>query len=88
MIQYLKFRRTLLYFNQVTKYEVFCYCRPQGGKDCQGPPTKYTTCNAQQCFNVPRITIKEFADQMCNRARDVEKDFTGTGMQKISSDRK
>lgn len=64
------------------------FFRPQGGKDCEGPSTKYTACNAEQCLNVPKMTIKEFADQICNRAREVEKEFTGTGMQKISSDRK
>ncbi|CAH2003513.1 unnamed protein product [Acanthoscelides obtectus] len=57
-----------------------------GGSECEGTPTRYSTCNAQQCANVPRLTIREFADQICNRASDVDKDLTGLGMQKISSD--
>ncbi|XP_023022167.2 ADAMTS metallopeptidase stall isoform X1 [Leptinotarsa decemlineata] len=61
--------------------------RPQGaGTDCDGPSTRYSTCTAQQCSNVPRLTIREFADQICNRVKDVDKDLTGLGMQKISSD--
>lgn len=68
--------------------QIFKFYRPQGGRDCDGASTKYTACSAEQCLNVPRLTIKEFADQICNRAREVEKEFTGTGMQKISSDRK
>ncbi|KAJ8924447.1 hypothetical protein NQ315_007244 [Exocentrus adspersus] len=61
--------------------------RPQGdGAECGGPSTKYSTCTAQQCLNVPRLTIREFSEQICGRARDVDKDLTGSGMQKISSD--
>ncbi|VEN43849.1 unnamed protein product [Callosobruchus maculatus] len=61
--------------------------RPQGsGTKCEGSSTRYSTCNAQQCADVPRLTIREFADQICNRASDVDKDLTGSGMQKISSD--
>lgn len=61
--------------------------RLQGAStECDGHKTKYTTCTAQQCLNVPRLTIREFADQICTRAREVDKDLTGSGMQKISSD--
>ncbi|KAJ3648726.1 hypothetical protein Zmor_020505 [Zophobas morio] len=56
------------------------------GNHCEGISKKYQTCNAQQCLNVPRLTIKEFAEQICTRARDVDKDLTGAGMQKISAD--
>ncbi|XP_030752678.1 A disintegrin and metalloproteinase with thrombospondin motifs adt-1 isoform X2 [Sitophilus oryzae] len=60
---------------------------PHGdGQKCDGPEKKYQTCNAQQCLNVPRLTIKEFAEQICTRAKEVDKDLTGSGMQKISSD--
>ncbi|KAH1007972.1 hypothetical protein HUJ04_005135 [Dendroctonus ponderosae] len=60
---------------------------PQGtGQNCDGLERKYQTCNAQQCLNVPRLTIKEFAEQICTRAKEVDKDLTGSGMQKISSD--
>ncbi|KAJ8963106.1 hypothetical protein NQ318_018571 [Aromia moschata] len=61
--------------------------RPQGnGAECEGPSTKYSTCSAQQCLNVPRLTIREFAEQICTRAKEVDKDLTGSGMQKMSSD--
>ncbi|CAG9762316.1 unnamed protein product [Ceutorhynchus assimilis] len=61
--------------------------RPEGiGQKCDGPERKYQTCNAQQCLNVPRLTIREFAEQICTRAKEVDKDLTGSGMQKISSD--
>ncbi|CAG9856832.1 unnamed protein product [Phyllotreta striolata] len=61
--------------------------RPQGaGSDCEGPSTRRNTCVAEQCSNVPKMTIREFADQICTRAKEVDADLTGTGMQKISSD--
>ncbi|XP_076268234.1 A disintegrin and metalloproteinase with thrombospondin motifs adt-1-like isoform X2 [Rhynchophorus ferrugineus] len=56
------------------------------GQTCEGPDRKYQTCNAQQCLNVPRLTIKEYAEQICTRAKEVDKNLTGSGMQKISSD--
>lgn len=39
-----------------------------------------------QCLNVPRMTISEFADQICLRAREVDPDLTGTGFQRQNSD--
>ncbi|KAB0803859.1 hypothetical protein PPYR_00829 [Photinus pyralis] len=61
--------------------------RPQGGgKECDGIDKKYQSCNAKQCLNVPRLTIREFAEQICSRAKDVDKDLTGSGFQRISSD--
>lgn len=39
-----------------------------------------------QCSNVPRMTVREFADQICLRARDVDPDLIGTGLQRIDSD--
>ncbi|XP_017776804.1 PREDICTED: A disintegrin and metalloproteinase with thrombospondin motifs 18-like [Nicrophorus vespilloides] len=60
---------------------------PQGtGEGCDGVDRKYLACNAQQCHNVPRLTIKEFADQICTRAKEVDKDLNGFGLQRISSD--
>ncbi|KAL1512738.1 hypothetical protein ABEB36_002278 [Hypothenemus hampei] len=56
------------------------------GLACEGLERKYQTCHAQQCLNVPRLTIREFAEQICTRAKEVDKDLTGQGMQKISSD--
>ncbi|XP_060805629.1 A disintegrin and metalloproteinase with thrombospondin motifs adt-2 [Amyelois transitella] len=53
---------------------------------CAGHDKKYQTCNAHQCNNVPRMTVREFADQICYRARDVDPDLIGTGLQRIDSD--
>lgn len=41
-----------------------------------------------QCNNVPRMTVREFADEICSRARDVDPDLIGTGLQRIDSDGK
>lgn len=61
--------------------------RPQGvGAECEGPSSRYMSCVAEQCSNVPRLTIREFADQICTRAKEVDNDLTGSGMQKISTD--
>ncbi|XP_018335694.1 A disintegrin and metalloproteinase with thrombospondin motifs adt-1 [Agrilus planipennis] len=61
--------------------------RPQGGgRTCQGIDKRYQTCVAKQCLNVPRLTINEFANQICTRAKDVDKEFTGFGFQKNSLD--
>lgn len=62
--------------------------RSHSGNHCDGINKRYQACNAQQCLNVPRLTIREFAEQICTRARDVDKDLNGLGMQKISADRK
>lgn len=39
-----------------------------------------------QCNNVPRMTVREFADEICSRARDVDPDLIGTGLQRMESD--
>jgi len=81
--------RYVLCKSQSVKTAYLKQYRPQGnGQNCEGPQKKYQTCNAQQCLNVPRLTIKEYAEQICSRAKEVDKDLTGSGMQKISSDRK
>ncbi|XP_065167157.1 LOW QUALITY PROTEIN: A disintegrin and metalloproteinase with thrombospondin motifs adt-1-like [Atheta coriaria] len=60
---------------------------PQGGgSGCDGIERRYQACHAQQCLNVPRLTVREFADQICSRAKEVDKDLTGGGVQRISSD--
>lgn len=41
-----------------------------------------------QCNNVPRLTVREFADQICRRAREVDPDLIGTGLQRMDSDGK
>lgn len=61
--------------------------RHENGKsNCMGHDKKYQSCNAEQCSNVPRMTVREFADQICLRARDVDPDLIGTGLQRIDSD--
>ncbi|CAG9127490.1 unnamed protein product [Plutella xylostella] len=57
-----------------------------GSSYCSGYDKKYQTCNAQQCNNVPRLTVREFADQICRRAREVDPDLIGTGLQRMDSD--
>ncbi|KAI8420420.1 hypothetical protein MSG28_008914 [Choristoneura fumiferana] len=57
-----------------------------GNNFCSGHDKKYQSCQAQQCHNVPRMTVREFADQICRRAREVDPDLIGTGLQRIDSD--
>ncbi|XP_045481420.1 A disintegrin and metalloproteinase with thrombospondin motifs adt-1-like isoform X2 [Harmonia axyridis] len=56
-----------------------------GGANCEGPERKFEACNAEQCINVPRLSVREFADQICTRAKEVDDELTGIGMQKITS---
>ncbi|XP_046970368.1 A disintegrin and metalloproteinase with thrombospondin motifs 16-like [Vanessa cardui] len=61
--------------------------RHENGKSyCQGNDKKYQSCHAQQCKSVPRMTVREFADQICSRARDVDPDLIGTGLQRMDAD--
>lgn len=63
--------------------------RPEGGgRPCKGPDRRYQACSASQCLNVPRMTVREFAVQICERAKEVDTDLTGSGLQRLSSDRK
>ncbi|XP_024935771.1 A disintegrin and metalloproteinase with thrombospondin motifs 16 isoform X2 [Cephus cinctus] len=57
-----------------------------GGEKCVGPRKRYVACKATQCMKISRTTISEFADQICTRAREVDNDLMGTGLQRISSD--
>ncbi|RVE53006.1 hypothetical protein evm_002304 [Chilo suppressalis] len=57
-----------------------------GNNYCSGHDKKYQSCHAHQCNNVPRMTVRQFADQICLRARDVDPDLIGTGLQRIDSD--
>ncbi|VVC96184.1 unnamed protein product [Leptidea sinapis] len=41
---------------------------------------------AAGCNNVPRMTVREFADEICSRAREVDPDLIGTGLQRIDAD--
>lgn len=56
-------------------------------KKCLGPDKKYETCTAKQCYTVPKLTLIEFADQICNRAKEFDVDMIGGGVQQISADR-
>lgn len=61
--------------------------RPEnGGRRCFGSNKRFQTCEAMQCSNVPPITINEFAEQICRRAREFDKDLIGLGFQRNSSD--
>ncbi|CAK1584204.1 unnamed protein product [Parnassius mnemosyne] len=57
-----------------------------GNNYCTGHDKKYQSCHAQQCNKVSRMTVREFVDQICLRARDVDPDLIGTGLQRIDSD--
>ncbi|XP_045502025.1 A disintegrin and metalloproteinase with thrombospondin motifs adt-1-like [Colias croceus] len=57
-----------------------------GKKYCSGHDKKYQSCNAHQCNNVPRMTVREFTDQICSRAREVDPDLIGTGLQRMDAD--
>lgn len=56
-------------------------------KKCVGSDKKYETCTAKQCYSVPKLTILEFANQICRRAREFDKEIIGDGVQKVSADR-
>ncbi|XP_050674591.1 A disintegrin and metalloproteinase with thrombospondin motifs 16-like [Leptidea sinapis] len=61
--------------------------RHDNGKNyCSGSDKKYQSCHAHQCNNVPRMTVREFADEICSRAREVDPDLIGTGLQRIDAD--
>ncbi|XP_068083520.1 A disintegrin and metalloproteinase with thrombospondin motifs adt-1 [Anabrus simplex] len=61
--------------------------RPEnGGLTCQGSDRRFRTCNAELCGNVQRTTIRDFADEICLRAREIDSELLGTGLQRISSD--
>lgn len=55
-------------------------------KRCFGQNRKYETCMARQCFNLQRTSILEFANQICNRAKEFDSELTGNGLQVVSSD--
>ncbi|XP_012252823.3 A disintegrin and metalloproteinase with thrombospondin motifs adt-1-like [Athalia rosae] len=55
-------------------------------ENCVGPKKRYVACKAAQCLKVPSTTVNEFADQICARAKEVDVELTGTGLQRVSSD--
>ncbi|XP_050521162.1 A disintegrin and metalloproteinase with thrombospondin motifs adt-1-like isoform X2 [Daktulosphaira vitifoliae] len=63
--------------------------RPEnGGKLCSGEDQKYKSCYTEQCANAPQLTIKDFSNEVCLRAKEYDTELIGTGYQKISSDPK
>lgn len=57
----------------------------KGLKKCSGLDRKYETCSAKQCMTVPKLTIIEFANQICDRAKEFDRDLIGGGLQQVSS---
>lgn len=53
-------------------------------RKCYGSDKKYETCFSKQCYNVPRTTVLEFANQICERARKFDTNIVGDGMQIVS----
>lgn len=63
--------------------------RPENsGKTCSGGDQKYKSCSTEQCANAPQITLNDFANEICLRAKEYDVELLGTGYQKISSDPK
>lgn len=63
--------------------------RPENsGKLCSGGDQKYKSCSTEQCTNAPQLTLKDFANEICLRAKEYDVELLGTGYQKISSDPK
>lgn len=60
----------------------------RSSKKCSGSEKKYETCTAKQCYTIDKITILEFANQICNRAKEFDVEMIGDGVQQVASDRK
>lgn len=61
--------------------------RPEnGGNLCEGSDKKYQTCVPDQCGNVKKTSVKNFADEVCSRAKAVDSELLGEGLQRTSSD--
>lgn len=60
----------------------------RSSKKCLGSDRKFETCTAKQCFTIAKITILEFANQICNRAKEFDNEMIGDGVQKVGSNRK
>lgn len=52
-------------------------------KKCHGKDKRYESCTAKQCYNVPRTTILEFANQICHRAKEFDPEINGNGLQNV-----
>lgn len=53
---------------------------------CFGQNRRYETCVARQCYNIQRTTVLEFANQICERAKEFDVELTGNGLQVVSED--
>lgn len=61
-------------------------CLSQKSK-CNGANRRFESCsNTNQCLNVTRTTVLEFAAQICSRAMTVDLDLNGIGNQKVGND--
>lgn len=52
-------------------------------RSCKGQDRRYEACSSRQCYNVPRTTVLEFAQQVCERARKFDKDIVAQGVQEV-----
>ncbi|XP_037036544.1 A disintegrin and metalloproteinase with thrombospondin motifs adt-1 [Bradysia coprophila] len=50
---------------------------------CKEGDKKYEACSSRQCYNIPRTTIVEFANRICERARKFDRDILSEGMQLV-----
>lgn len=54
-------------------------------RSCKGQDRRYEACSSRQCYNVPRTTVLEFAQQVCERARKFDKDIVAQGVQEVGA---
>jgi hypothetical protein len=59
----------------------------RSSKKCSGSDKKFKTCTAKQCYTITKVTILEFANQICNRAKEFDMEMIGDGVQQVASDR-
>lgn len=62
---------------------MFLFCR-SNKKKCVGEDKKYETCTPKQCYKLSRTTVLEFANQICERAKQFDPSITGTGIQRVA----
>lgn len=60
----------------------------RSSKKCLGSDKKYETCTAKQCYAIDKLTIVQFANQICNRAKEFDVEMVGDGVQQVRSNRK
>ncbi|XP_031616412.1 A disintegrin and metalloproteinase with thrombospondin motifs adt-1 isoform X2 [Contarinia nasturtii] len=53
-------------------------------KKCFGLDKRYETCFSKQCYNVPRTSVLDFANQICERAKKFDSSILGEGLQVVS----